>query len=31
MADPEDYRELAGTPSLAAEAEEYLKHMGGDH
>jgi hypothetical protein len=28
-ADPEDYRELAGTPSLAAEAEEYLRGMGG--
>jgi hypothetical protein len=28
-ADPEDYRELAGSPSLAAEAEEYLRHMGG--
>ena len=25
----EDYRELVGTPSLAAEAEEYLRHMGG--
>ena len=28
-ADPEDYREIAGTPSLAAEAEEYLKGIGG--
>jgi hypothetical protein len=28
-ADPEAYRELAGTPSLAAEAEEYLRHLGG--
>jgi hypothetical protein len=27
-ADPEAYRELAGTPSLALEAEEYLKQMG---
>jgi hypothetical protein len=25
---PESYRELAGTPSLAAEAEEWLKAMG---
>lgn len=25
----EDYREVVGTPSLAAEAEEYLRHMGG--
>jgi hypothetical protein len=28
-ADPEDYRELAGTPSLAAEAENYLRNLGG--
>ena len=28
-ADPEDYRDLIGAPSLAAEAEEYLKRMGG--
>jgi hypothetical protein len=28
-ADPEDYRGAIGTPSLAAEAEEYLKRMGG--
>jgi hypothetical protein len=27
-ADPEDYRELIGAPSLAAEAEEYLRKMG---
>lgn len=27
-ADPEAYRELAGTPSLAAEAEEYLRQFG---
>ena len=27
-ADPEDYRELAGTPSLALEAEEYLRTHG---
>jgi hypothetical protein len=26
--DPEDYRELAGSPSLATEAEEYLRTMG---
>jgi hypothetical protein len=26
---PEDYRDLTGTPSLAAEAEEYLRTMGG--
>lgn len=25
---PEDYRELAGSPSLATEAEEYLRTMG---
>lgn len=29
-ADPEDYREIAGTPSLAAEAEEYLRGMHGE-
>lgn len=27
-ADPEDYRDLTGSPSLAAEAEDYLKTMG---
>lgn len=27
---PEDYRELAGTPSLALEAEEYLRGMGSE-
>jgi hypothetical protein len=26
--DPESYRELIGSPSLAAEAEEYLRRMG---
>ena len=29
-ADPEDYRDLTGTPSLAAEAEDYLRRMGQD-
>ena len=28
-ADPEDYREIVGTPSLAAEAEEFLRGIGG--
>jgi hypothetical protein len=27
---PEDYRELAGTPSLALEAEDYLRGLNGD-
>lgn len=27
-ADPEDYRDLIGSPSLAAEAERYLRDMG---
>lgn len=26
--DPEDYRDLTGSPSLAVEAEEYLRNMG---
>ena len=30
-ADPEDYREIAGTPSLAAETEEWLRGIGGNH
>ena len=28
-ADPEDYRELAGLPTLAAEAEAWLRQAGG--
>ena len=28
-ADPEHYRELAGTPTLAAEAEAYLRRAAG--
>ena len=28
-ADPEDYRELAGLPTLAAEAEAWLRQIGG--
>lgn len=28
-ADPEDYRELAGLPTLATEAEAYLREIGG--
>jgi hypothetical protein len=28
-ADPEDYREIAGLPTLAAEAEAYLRQIGG--
>ena len=27
--DPEDYRELAGMPTLAAEAEAWLRQIGG--
>jgi hypothetical protein len=29
-ADPEDYRELAGLPTLAGEAEAWLRTIGGD-
>lgn len=29
-ADPEDYRELAGLPTLAAEAEAWLRQVGGE-
>jgi hypothetical protein len=28
-ADPEDYRELAGLPTIATEAEEWLRQVGG--
>jgi hypothetical protein len=29
-ADPEDYRELAGLPTLAGEAEAFLRQAGGE-